>query len=145
MSTQIFALTNLNELLSHFSAVNVTDPVPNEAGAFLQQVYPGSVFVTGAKLTQAMIKAVAANTMDALRRKYCEAPFLIIQIDKDDAIKTTLQQELVFWLNVRQYKKLPTILLSEVKLSEYPLTNESLMGYALIYNSILLSRMPSSA
>lgn len=135
-NTNAFSISNLIDLLSHFSTVNVTDPDPNEASKFLQQSYQNSLFVTGNKLTQEMIKAISTNTMDTLRSKYCEAPFLIILLNKDDTVKTALQQELAFYLNVRQYKKLPTILLSEERLNEYPLTNESLIGYTHIYDSI---------
>lgn len=74
--------------------------------------------------------------MEDFRHKYCEAPFLIIHLDKDDVCKTALQHELVFFLNVRQYKNLSTILLSKDRLTEYPLTNDSLIGYARAYDSI---------
>ena len=131
-----FNTTNLNDLLTHLSVVNVTDPIPEEASAFLQQFYPNSVYITDTQLTQEMMNAITTRTMGIFRHKYCEAPFLIIQIDKDDANKTALQQELVFFLNVRQYKKLSTILLSKDRLTEYPLTNESLIGYAHAYESI---------
>lgn len=53
-----FDTSNLNDLLTHLSAVNVTDPVPDEAAAFLQESYRISVFVTGTQLTQEMMNAI---------------------------------------------------------------------------------------
>lgn len=49
MDKENFNPTNLNDLLTHthLSAVNVTDPVSDEAAAFLQESYRNSVFVTG--------------------------------------------------------------------------------------------------
>lgn len=136
MNKENFNGTNLNDLLAHLPVVNVTDPLPEEASAFLQQTYNNSVCVTGTQLAQEMINAVITRTTDDFRHKYCEAPFLIIHLDKDDACKTALQNELVFILNVRHYKKLPSILLSEDRLTSYSLTNESLIGYACAYESI---------
>lgn len=136
MNKENFNPTNLNDLLIHLSVVNVTDPVPDEAAAFLQESYRNNVFVTGTQLTQEMMNAIITRKMEDFRHKYCEAPFLIIHLDKDDACKTALQHELVFFLNVRQYKNLSTILLSKDRLTDYPLTNDSLIGYARAYDSI---------
>lgn len=136
MTPQSFSILNLNDLLTHLSAVNVTDHVPDEAAAFLQESYQNSVFVTGTQLTHEMMNAIITRKLDDFRHKYCEAPLLIIHLDKDDACKTALQHELVFFLNVRQYKNLSTILLSKDRLTEYHLTNESLIGYARAFDSI---------
>jgi len=136
MTPQSFSLSNLNDLLIHLSVVNVTDPVPEEAATFLQESYPNSVYVTGTQLTQEMMNAIITRSMENFRCKYCEVPFLIIHLDKEDACKSALQLELVFFLNVRQYKNLSTILLSKDRLTDYPLTNDSLIGYARAYDSI---------
>lgn len=131
-----FDIANLNKLLAHLSVVNVTDSIPDEAGAFLQHTYPNSVCVTGTQLTQEMMDAIMTRSIEEFRHKYCEVPFLIIRFEKEDACKSALQQEIVLFLNVRQYKNLPTLLLSKERLTQYPLTNESLIGYAHIYDII---------
>lgn len=136
MKPQSFSLSKLNDLLTHLSVVNGIDPVPEEAVTYLRESYPNSVYVTGTQLTQEMMDAIITRTMEDFRHKYCEAPFLIISLNKEDTCKTALQHELVFILNVRQYKNLSTILLSKDRLTEYPLTNDSLIGYACAYNSI---------
>jgi len=109
MTQQSFFFSNLNDLLNHFSVVNITDPIPEESSAFLQQSYLNSVYVTGTQLTKEMMNAIITRSTDAFRQNYCEIPFLIIYLDKA-TFKTALQRELVFFLNVRKYKKLPTIL-----------------------------------
>ena len=131
-----FNVTNLNNLLANLSVVNVTDPMPTEASAFLQHTYPNSIYVTGTQLTQEMMDAIMTRSIEDFRHKYCEVPFFIIHFEKEDACKSALQQEIVLFLNVRQYKNLPTLLLSKERLTEYPLTNESLIGYAHIYDTI---------
>ena len=87
-------------------------------------------------MTQEMMNAIASQKMEDFRHRYCEAPFLIIHLTEEDVCKPALQHELVFFLNVRQYKKLPTVLLSKDRLTAYPIANESLIGYAHVYESI---------
>ena len=60
----------------------------------------------------------------------------MIHLDQNDVCKTALQHELVFFLNVRHYQNLSTILLSKGRLTKYSLTNESLIEYARAYDSI---------
>ena len=132
----VFCLSNLHQLLSHVPVINVTDADPEEAGAFLRQAYPDSIIVTGKQLLKEMSNALFTNTQKAFRSQYCEPSFLMIHLTKEDVCKTSVQQELVFLLSVRQYKELPTILLSEEELLSYPLSNESLIGYAQFRETI---------
>ena len=136
MTPQSFSLSNLNDLFTHLSVVNVTDPIPAEAIVFLFSEHIDSLSVSGIELIREMLNAISANTIEAFQQKYCEAPFLIVSLDDESVCKTALQNELVFIMNVRQYKKLPTVLLSKNRLADYPLTNESLITYTRVHCSI---------
>lgn len=131
-----FDISNLNDLLSHLPAINVIDSEPDEAKSFLLQTYENSISVTGAELIQGMMGAIINKTQGDFRRKYCELPFLIIMLDKEEVCKTALQDELAFILDVRSYKELPTVLLSKDRIISYPLTNKSFLIYARAYDTI---------
>jgi len=72
MSTQIFTLTNLNDLLSYFSAANAIDLDPCEVQKYLLQEYASSIGITGAQLTQEMMNAIASHKYGRFLSQICE-------------------------------------------------------------------------
>lgn len=137
MNSSVFNTEHLNELLSCFYVVNVIDHDNiSEAAEYLFQVFNDGITVTGAEMTQEMIQAISHNSMDAFRYKYCEAPFLLIRFDKEDALKSAFPYQLAYIMAVRHYKKLYTVVLSEDRLASYGITNESLKGFTKPFTQI---------
>jgi len=132
---ELFNTTSLEEFFQTLNTVNVIDPCSADAAAYLTDRYSG-ITVTGAELTKEMLQAISDRTVDAFHIKYCEAPFLVVIFDKNDACKSTLQHELAYFMSVRDYKGLKTIILSEERVVSYPLSNESFIGFSRVYTEI---------
>lgn len=130
MSNPIFSVTELSDLLSRYSVVNVTDPETDAASLFLKEAFRNSVQISGKQFASDMLQAVIGGKTEKFRRKYCEVPFLILMLESEDIIKSAFQQELVYILNVRHYKKMPTVLLTSEQILKYSSANDSLISYS---------------
>ena len=131
-----FNLENVNTVLSIHQHVNITDENLDEVRDFLVNEYGENLCSTNEEMIKEFKKAIMSKTIDKFYERYCEAPFLIITIEKGAVCKMNFPQILVYILSVRQYKKLNTVLLSKESLFSEPITNESFESYARVYCDI---------
>ena len=126
----------LNDLFSYFSVVNIVDKNPKEVIEFFKSENEGCVYNSTEGITEDIRYAIMNKALEKFREKYCEAPLLIVYFKKEHGGKSALQFEMTYILNVRDYKKLNTILVSEERVETYGLTNESLIQYAHIHDEL---------
>jgi len=133
-----YNIESLRNLFEYSLFVNVIDYDKAKACEAISAEYENSIISRSKQFIGEIKEAIRTKTLHLFKEKYCEAPFVIISIDEEDANKDAFQFELVYMLNVRHYKKLPTVFVTEKAMSEYPFSNIGIEYYSRSWNQLSL-------